>query len=80
MRYAPLLPHRNRARKSAVGNEQWCISEYQQEENLATRTSITLKPQKTQYALEKLMEALAPEQLHGEIDFGASVGKEVIDR
>jgi antitoxin component of MazEF toxin-antitoxin module len=36
-------------------------------------------PKKPKYTLEKLLEALTPEQLHGEIDFGAPVGKEIID-
>ena len=42
--------------------------------------SIIVKPekQKPRYTLEKLLEGITEENLHGEIDFGEPVGKEMI--
>jgi len=36
-------------------------------------------PKKPKYTLEELLEDMREEHLHGEIDFGPPVGKEVIE-
>lgn len=47
------------------------IEIYRQENQLV------IKPQKTQYTLEQLLEGMREEHLHEEIDWGKAEGKEV---
>jgi len=37
------------------------------------------KKKKKKYSLEELLAKVTPENLHGEIDFGPPVGKEIIE-
>lgn len=47
---------------------------------IAEHGNIVLVPQsKKKYSLEELLKDCKPAQLHGETDWGADVGREVID-
>ena len=38
---------------------------------------LIIKAQKPQYTLEQLLEGMSKEHLHGEVDWGEAVGKEI---
>jgi len=64
---------------------------YAQEANLEEGASVDIKVEenkiiisakkkkKNKYSLEELLSDIKPENLHGEIDFGPPVGKEIIE-
>ena len=47
------------------------IEIYRQENQLV------IKPQRTEYSLEKLLEGMSEEHLHGEVDWGEAEGNEI---